>query len=116
MKFVALVAILPNVDEERAIEVAKEHGAGAVTILSGKQIGLKEKKIFFGLTLEENVSLLLFVLPRKLSMRVMRAFRAEFDLDEHQNNSIIFTMPLSHVAGLNNEELHQFEDEIKDIL
>lgn len=116
MKFVALVAIIPSEDEERAVTVAKEHGAGAVTILNGKNIGLKEKKIFFGLTLEENVSLLIFVLPIRLSMRVMKSLRKEFDLDSHENNSIAFTVPLSHVAGLNNDELHKFENDIKNIL
>ncbi|MCH9813334.1 MAG: transcriptional regulator [Epsilonproteobacteria bacterium] len=116
MKFVALVTIIPDKDEERAIEIAKQAGAGGATIIHGRNIGLKEKKVFFGLTLEENVSLLLFVLPRKLSMRVMKALRTEFDLDSHENRSLAFTIPLSHVAGLDNDELHQFEKEIKHIL
>ncbi len=116
MKFVALVTIIPDTEEEKAIQIAKEAGAGAVTILHGKNIGLKEKKVFFGLTLEENVTLLIFVLPRRLSMKVMRALRTEFNLDSHENQSLAFTMPLSHVAGLNNDELHQFEKEIKHIL
>ena len=54
MKFVALVAIVPEEREEEAVELAKNAGAGAVTILRGRNLGLKEKKIFFGLTLEEN--------------------------------------------------------------
>ncbi len=116
MKFVALIVIIPNEDEEKAIEVAKNAGAGATTILHGTNIGLKEKKVFFGLTLEENVSILIFILPRKLSMLVMKALRSEFDLDSHENSSLAFTMPLSHVAGLNNDELHKFEQDIKHIL
>ncbi len=116
MKFVALVTIIPDQDEERAIEIAKEAGAGGVTILHGTDIGLKERKVFFGLTLEENVSLLIFVLPRKLSMKVMKALRKVFDLDSHDNRSMAFTIPLSHVAGLDNDELYQFEQDIKNIL
>jgi len=116
MKFVALVAIIPDRDEERAIEIAKEAGAGAVNIIHGKNIGLAEKKIFFGLTLEENVTILLFVLPKRLSMKVMRVLRKEFNLDSHDNNSLIFTISLSHVAGLNIDELHKFEKDIKHIL
>jgi len=116
MKFVALFTVIPDKDEERAIAVAKEAGAGATTIIHGKNIGLTEKKVFFGLTLEENVSILVFILPRKLSMQVMKALRDEFDLDSHKNSSLAFTMPLSHVAGLNNDELHQFEQDIKHIL
>ena len=116
MKFVALVTIIPDNLEEKAIDIAKQNGAGAVTILNGKNIGLKEKKIFLGLTLEENVSILIFVLPRKISMKVMKSIRKEFDLDNHENNSIAFTMPLSHVAGLNNDELNKFEQDIKHLI
>ncbi len=116
MKFTAMVTVIPDKDEERAIEVAKEAGAGATTIIHGRNLGLKEKKVFFGLSLEENVSILLFILPRRLSMKVMRALRKEFDLDSHENSSLAFTIPLSHVAGLNNDELHQFEQDIKHIL
>ncbi len=116
MKFTALVAVIQDRDEEAAIEVAKKAGAGSVTILHGRTIGLKEKKVFFGLTLEENVSALLFILPRKLTMKVMRALRSEFDLDSHDNSSFTFTFPLSHVTGLDTEELHKFEDDIKCLL
>ena len=116
MKFVALVAVIQDKDEEEAIKVAKEAGAGSVTILHGKNIGLEEKKVFFGLTLEENVSALLFILPRRLSMKVMKALRVNFDLDNHENSGFTFTMPLSHVAGLDTDELHQFEDNIKTMI
>ena len=66
--------------------------------------------------LSENVSALLFLLPRKLSMKVMKALRVEFDIDNPENIGYVFTMPLSHVAGLNTEELHHFEDDIKTLI
>lgn len=116
MKFTALVAIIEDKDEEAAIEAAKESGAGSVTILHGKNIGLEEKKVFFGLTLEENVSVLLFVLPRKISMHVMRVLREKFDLDNPESLGLAFTLPLSHVAGLDTKELHKFEDDIKSMI
>lgn len=116
MKFVALVAILPDSEEENAIDIAKQNGAGAVTILNGRNIGLKEKKIFLGLTLEENVSILIFILPEKLSMQVMKVLRKEFDMDNHDNSSVTFTIPLNHVAGLNNDELQKFEEDVKNNL
>ena len=116
MQFVALVAVIQDKEEEKAIKVAKEAGAGSVTILHGKTIGLEEKKVFFGLTLEENVSVLLFILPRRLSMKVMKALRASFNLDDHENSGFAFTIPLSHVAGLDIDELHKFEDNIKTMI
>ncbi len=116
MKFTALITMIEDKDEERAIAVAKEAGAGSVTIIHGKNIGLEEKKVFFGLTLEANVSVLMFVLPRKLSMQVMKVLREQFDLDNHDNNGLAFTIPLSHVAGLDTKELHKFENNIKSMI
>lgn len=116
MKFTALIAILHDKNEEQAIKVAKKAGAGSVTIMHGKNIGLEEKKVFFGLTLEENVSVLFFVLPRKLSMKVMRALREEFNLDDPDSLGVAFTVPLNHVAGLDTKELHKFEDDIKTMI
>ena len=116
MKFTALVAIIEDKNEEAAIDIAKQAGAGAVTILHGKNIGLEEKKVFFGLTLEENVSVLLFILPRRLSMGVLKELRSAFDMDSEESTGMAFTIPLSHVAGLNKSEIHKFEDDIKSIL
>ena len=116
MKFTALVAVIQDKDEEEAIKVAKEAGAGSVTIMHGKNIGLEEKKVFFGLTLEENVSVLLFIMPRRVSMRVMQAIRESFDLDNHDNSGLAFTIPLSHVAGLDTKELHKFEHSIRHMI
>ncbi len=46
-------------------------------------------------------------------MQVMKALRRSFDLDNHENAGFAFTVPLSHVAGLDTEELHNFESNIK---
>jgi hypothetical protein len=116
MKFTALVAIVEDSQEEKAIQTAKEAGAGGVTILHGKNIGLKEKKVFFGLTLEENVSVLLFILPRRLSMKVMKSLKSTLDMSNQENDNMAFTVALSHIAGLDIDELHHFEQDIKHIL
>ncbi|MEA3418366.1 MAG: transcriptional regulator [Campylobacterota bacterium] len=116
MKFTALIVVIEDNKEEEAINVAKEAGAGSVTILHGRNLGLKEKKIFFGLTLEENVSILLFVLPVRVSLRVMRAIKKRCDLMSNENSGLAFTLPLSHVVGMDMDEVHKFEDDIRHLL
>ncbi len=117
MKFNILVAMVPNEDEAVAIETAKKAGAGSVTILSGKTIGLKEKKVFFGLTLEENVSLLLFILPQRLTMLVFKALRKKFHLSNHaEAKGLLFTIPITHLSGMEAEEVELFEKELLDVL
>ncbi len=117
MKFITLVAVVPDSKEEEAIDIAKKAGAGGVTIFNGKTIGLKEKKIFFGLTLEENVSALFFILPEKLSMKVFKAFRKELGLHNEENsNGIVFTFPITHLSGVESREVDLFEKEIMEEL
>ena len=113
MKFAALVAILAEDLEERAINSAKKAGAGGVTILDARGIGTKEKKTFFGLTYEGSQSVLLFVLERKLSLAVMKAIATQLDLKNH-SNGVVFTVPLEHIAGIDTSQIHQFEERIKD--
>lgn len=116
MKFSALVAIVSESMEEKAVDVAKQAGAGSVTITKGGSIGLKEKKVFFGLTLEENVSILIFVLPNRLSMKIIKVLKKELDLNNPETNGIAFSMPINHVAGMNIEEIHRFEKEIREVI
>ena len=117
MQFIVLAVIIPDAKEEETIEIAKKAGAGSVTILHGKNIGLEEKKVFFGLTLEENVSVLLFILPQKISNTVFKSLKKELKIgNEQSNNGIVFTFPLTHLAGLDTDEIELFEEEIKNEL
>jgi len=117
MQFVVLCAIIPDAQEEKIIEVTKKAGAGSVTIIHGKNIGLKEKKVFFGLTLEENVSILLFILPKKISTSIFKVLKTELKLDNKNSaDGIVFTFPLTHLAGLDTDEIELFEEEVKNEL
>jgi hypothetical protein len=115
VKFSVLVAILAEDLEEKAIDVAKKAGAGGVTILDARGIGAKEKKTFFGLTFEGSQSVLVFVLEKKLSLTVMKQICVELDL-KNQTRGVVFTMPLEHIAGIADIQIHQFEEHIKDEL
>ncbi|WP_290653059.1 transcriptional regulator [Aquisalimonas sp.] len=113
MKFAALVAILAEDLEERAINSAKKAGAGGVTILDARGIGTKEKKTFFGLTYEGSQSVLLFVLERQLSVKVLKQITRDLNL-KSSSKGVVFTLPLEHIAGIDMEQLERFESRIRD--
>lgn len=113
MKFAALVAILAEDLEERAINSAKKAGAGGVTILDARGIGTKEKKTFFGLTYEGSQSVLLFVLEKQLSVKVLKQITRDLNLKSN-SKGVIFTLPLEHIAGIDMEQLERFESRIRD--
>ncbi len=113
MKFAVLVAILAEDLEDKAIDIAKQAGAGGVTILDARGIGAAEKKTFFGLTYEGSQSVLIFVLEKSLSLTVMKRLCDELELKTH-TKGVVFTMPLEHIAGIDIEQLTRFEEHLKD--
>ncbi len=115
MTFSLLIAVVENSLEDSAIDVAKANGAGGVTILQGKGIGLNEKKTFFGLTYERSESVLLFVLEKRVSVRVMKALKRELKL-ETENKGIVMSVPIEHLAGIANKQIEAFADRVKEEL
>lgn len=115
MKFSVLVAILAEELEEQAIKSAKDAGAGGITILNGRGMGAEQKKTFFGLTYEGSQSVLILVLEKKLSLKVMKCLVRDLDLNK-DSRGVVFTLPLEHIAGIDPEQIEQFEQLIrKDI-
>jgi hypothetical protein len=113
MKFSVLVAILAEEMEDKAIDIARDAGAGAVTLLNARGITGSEKKTFFGLTYEGAQSVLVFVLEKKLSLKVLKCLTRELGLDDDPRG-IAFTFPLEHLGGIDTREIDQFTRKIKD--
>jgi nitrogen regulatory protein PII len=113
MKFALLIAIVAEDMEEKAIEVAKRAGAGGLTILSGRGIGVEEKKTFFGLTYHGTQTLLICVLERKLALIVMKALTEELELKKH-SKGVVFTVPLEHIAGIDTRQIESFVEQIRE--
>ena len=113
MKFSLLVAIVDNKMEDQAIDIAKANGAGGVTLFKGSGIGLSEKKTFFGLTYERAESILLFVLEKRTTLKVMKALNKELDL-EASGSGLILTMPIEHLAGIPMKQIKRFEEQLKE--
>lgn len=113
MKFSLLVVIVDNQMEDQAISVAKAAGAGGVTQFKGTGVGLNEKKTFFGLTYERAESILLFVLEKKTSLKVMKALNRELDLED-SGNGMVLTMPIEHLAGIPMKQIERFQQQLKE--
>jgi len=112
MKFVALVVIAPAEYEDRLKKVAKEAGARGATILQARGSGYEEKKSFFSLTFEGNHTVLLYILEDKMSRIVLKSLKQE--IESNQSDGVAFTVPISHIVGLNKNLLEKFEENIKN--
>jgi len=115
MKFSVLIAVLAEELEDKAIDIARKEGAGAVTLFNARGITADEKKTFFGLTYEGSQSILMFVLEKRLSLQVLKCLTRELNL-ENDTRGIVFTFPIEHVGGINMEEVEQFTESLKQEL
>jgi hypothetical protein len=114
LKFSVVMAIVDENLEDKAIDIAKANGAGGVTALKGRGIGLNEKKTFFGLTYERSESILIFILEKRVSVKVVKALNSELKLEENGNHGIILSTPIEHLAGIPAKQLALFEQQIKE--
>lgn len=116
MKFSALVAIVPEEQEQECIDSARELGAGGITIMSGRGISNNAKKTFFGLTYEGSQSVLLMVLEKGLSLQVLKSIQHLLMPAGNDSQGLVFTVPLEHLGGIDVSQFQKFEQHLKDNL
>ena len=110
MEFSMLLVVIDEELETEAIDVAKENGAGGVTIMKGSGIGLNEKTTFFGLVYERSESVLMFILEKNIGKKVMKALDERLNLEE---KGIIISMPIESIAGITQNQLENFEKQLE---
>lgn len=115
MKFSAVALIVAEEDEDRAVKILKEAGATGVTIFKGKGVRQNDRKTFLGLGLERKEAMLLCVVEKQLSMRILRTVKVEMKLDE-PGAGLAFSVPLGSVVGIGLAQLASFRREVEDDL
>ncbi len=112
MKFVALLVITSSEYEDRLKAISKEAGADSATVIQARGSNSGDKKSFFSLTFEGNQTVILYILEEKLSKTVLKAIDKE--IETAKTDCVAFTMPISHIVGLDKDVLKKFEDCIKN--
>lgn len=112
MRFVTLVVITSSENEDKIKKIAKKVGAGGATVIQGKGTSSDtEKKSFFSLTYEGNQVIIVYVLEEKLSRTVLKELHD--NIENKKLEALAFTLPISHLVGLDRSLLKKFEDSIK---
>ncbi len=115
MKFSAVVLIVPEEQENSAVDVVKEAGATGVTLIRAKGLGLNERKTFLGLGLERKESVLLCVVEKNLSVRILKQIKKQLELGT-SGAGIAFSVPLENLVGLRLAQLQIFKKEVEENL
>ncbi|MCB1557264.1 MAG: P-II family nitrogen regulator [Alphaproteobacteria bacterium] len=114
MNFKLIVALVSNERTEKVIEKAREMGAtGATVITSGRGEGLTPHKTFFGLTLEEQVDMVLFIVEQHLSRDILEGIATIGHFETKSGSGIAMQLNIEDAVGLRTQ-LEAIEQEIEE--
>jgi hypothetical protein len=113
MKFKVIMALVTDDRTDRIIGVARREGAtGCTVVKNARGEGLVPPKTFFGLGLEEQRDLVLFLVEEHLSRNVLEAIAEEGRFDEVVGAGIAFQLDVEDAVGLSSQ-LPVIKDEIE---
>jgi nitrogen regulatory protein PII len=114
MKFKLIIALVSDEHTEKMIETARGLGAtGSTVIKSARGEGLKQSKTFFGLSLDGQVDVILFIVEEHLSRKILEAIGEAGDLNDKPGAGVAFQVDIEDVVGLGSQ-LEAIKEEIED--
>jgi len=90
----------------------KEAGATGATIIPARGTGMDEAKSFFGLSIEEQTDIIVFLVEEHVVEKLMKVMHLAGKFDE-PGTGIAFVLPIEHVAGLETQ-MKKFKDQARD--
>ena len=106
MHFKLIIALVEDDKTEVVMEAARTEGAtGATVISNARGEGLVKSKTFFGLTLETQRDVLLFLVEEHLSRKILEKICAAGEFDSKAGTGIAFQVDVEDAVGV----AHQVE-------
>jgi nitrogen regulatory protein PII len=106
MHFKLIIALVEDDKTDVVMEAARTEGAtGATVISNARGEGLVKSKTFFGLTLETQRDVLLFLVEEHLSRKILEKICAAGEFDSKAGTGIAFQVDVEDAVGV----AHQVE-------
>ena len=102
MRFKVILALVNDDYQKEVIDAGKAAGATGVTILNARGEGVHDQKSFFGLTMEAQRDMLLFLVEDFNSDPIMEAIYKAGKLNE-SGNGIAFSWTIDRAIGLESQ-------------
>ncbi|SIN68449.1 hypothetical protein SAMN05443662_0036 [Sulfurivirga caldicuralii] len=116
MKFKLLIAIVDDTVTARIIDAAREAGAtGATTIKSATGEGLQTAKTFFGLQLEAQRDVVLFVVEAHLARTILETIARAGEFCDKAGRGIVMQMDVEDIIGIEQQAraiIEQVEEDL----
>lgn len=112
MKFKLIMAFVkPNISDA-VVDAMKEAGATGATIIPARGTGIHEAKSFFGLHIEDQTEIIIFLVEEHVVEKLLKVI-AKAGKFEKPGTGIAFVLPVEHIVGLESQ-MKKFKDQARD--
>jgi len=102
MQFKIILASVKTDLTDRIVDAAKSAGATGATIIPARGTGIREAKTFFGLSLEAQTDIIMFLLEEHLISTILETIGNVGQFDK-PGTGIAFVLPVDQVIGLESQ-------------
>ena len=116
MRFKLIIAFVDNSKTNAVMQAARESGAtGATVITSARGEGLTKKTTFFGLALEGQRDVLMFLVEEHLSRSILENIATVGEFDEQPGTGIAIQLDVEDALGVAHQ-INELKADLEDIL
>ncbi len=112
MKFKLIMAFVKPSVTDRVVDAMKEAGATGATIIPARGTGIHEAKSFFGLHIEDQTEIIVFLVEEHVVENLMKVIKKAGKFDK-PGTGIAFVLPIEHITGLESQ-MKKFKDQARD--
>ena len=116
MHFKMIIVFAEDKKTDPIMDAAREAGAtGATVIHNARGEGLKVSKTFFGLSLETQRDVILFLVEEHLSRHILEEINRVGELDDEQGTGIAFQIDVEDAVGIVNQA-QEISQDVEELL
>ena len=114
MHFKLIIALVEDDKTDDVMKAARQAGAtGATVINHARGEGLKESKTFFGLSLETQRDMLLFLVEEHMSRKILEKISGVGEFDSKPGTGIAFQIDVEDAVGVTHQ-VQQLSGAVED--
>ena len=116
MRFKMIVVFSDDEKTDSIMDAAREAGAtGATVINNARGEGLKKNKTFFGLTLESQRDVLLFLVEEHRARHILEAIALVGEFDNKPGTGIAFQVDVEDAVGVG-QQVAEISNSVEELL
>ena len=106
-----LSSVKPDITD-KIVDAAKASGATGATIIPARGTGMQEAKSFFGLSLEAQTDIILFLVEEHIVAKLLSTIKSAGEFHK-PGTGIAFVLPVEQVVGLE-AQIERFKEEVRE--